>query len=174
MARLTVAPNERTLLHAWRSRAKLVQTAHFETASSLEKQHWRISVPTVILTTVVGTSMFATLQDSPNRTIKMLIGFASVAAAVLAALQSGLKLQERAQMHRISGNKYGGLKREIEQAMTFHAEATEEFVTNLRLRWNQLVEECPVIPQRVWNRVAGPNADAWRKAEKELESEAGV
>ena len=46
--------------------------------------------------------------------LQILIGLASVAAAILSSLQTFLGYSERAEKHRLAGAKYGALGRELE------------------------------------------------------------
>lgn len=77
-------------------------------------------------------------------------------SAILASLQTFLRLEERAEKHREAGNKYGALMRELEQKITFPPQSNtelEKFVADLRVRWDKLNAESPTIPQDIWWRV---------------------
>jgi hypothetical protein len=79
---------------------------------------------------------------------------ASVLAAILAGLQTFLRYSERAERHRVSGGKYGTLRREIEQRLVFPPANSAElssYADSLRARWDKLSEECPTTPNRIWN-----------------------
>jgi hypothetical protein len=65
--------------------------------------NYLLGVPVVVLTTFVGTSVFATLQEDVNTSLRILVGAVSVFAAVLASLQTFLRYPERAEKHRIAG-----------------------------------------------------------------------
>jgi hypothetical protein len=84
------------------------------------------------------------------------VAFASILAAILAAIQTFLRLQERSEKHKVAGVRYGSFKREIEQMSVFPPQGVDElrqFIDGLRIRWDKLVEESPTIPKGVWNRV---------------------
>ena len=153
------------LLTEWLTRARRIQNAHFETAASLDRLQYFVGLPLVALSTLVGTSVFATLDTSPNVFVKIGMALASVLAAILAAVQTFLRLAERSEKHKLAGVRYGSLKREIEQASVFppeHLGELRQFVDGLRIRWDKLVEECPTIPQRVWDRVGAHEPSAPR------------
>jgi hypothetical protein len=76
-------------------------------ASVAESIDW--GIPAVVLSTVVSTSVFASLLKQPDPWLQITLGFASVAAALLASLQTFLSYSERAEKHRIAGAKYGAL-----------------------------------------------------------------
>ncbi len=142
------------LLSKWLERSARVQNAHYDAAAHLEYLHYWIGLPVVILSTLVGSSIFATLQDNPTFAIKFIAGMASVLTAILAGIQTFLRYGERAEKHRLAGVRYGAIKREIEQKSAFPPNDLDSFFHDLRIRWDQLNEESPSIPKRIWNRVA--------------------
>ncbi|OFW10854.1 MAG: hypothetical protein A3H96_20715 [Acidobacteria bacterium RIFCSPLOWO2_02_FULL_67_36] len=144
------------LLSEWLTRARRIQTAHYEAAASLDRLQYLVGLPLVMLSTLVGTSIFATLEANPNFWVKVGVALASVLAAILAAIQTFLRLAERSEKHKMAGVRYGSFKREIEQTSVFPPQAVDElkkFIDGLRIRWDKLVEESPTIPKGVWNRV---------------------
>ena len=74
------------LLSEWLTRARRIQTAHYEAAASLDRLQYLVGLPLVMLSTLVGTSIFATLEANPNFWVKVGVALASVLAAILAAI----------------------------------------------------------------------------------------
>lgn len=141
------------LLVDWLRRIRKAQLAHIKTAVYFERVNLWLGVPVVILTTLVGTSVFASLQKEATTSIRIAAGVASVLAAIMAGLHTFLRYSERAERHRISGGKYGTLRREIEQKLAFPPSNSDElrsYVDSLRERWDKLTEECPTAPNRIW------------------------
>lgn len=149
--------NADELLKEWLDRARRIQNAHYEAAASLDRLQYVVGLPLVMLSTLVGTSVFATLQSgSDNFWVKIGVGLASVLAAILAAIQTFLRFAERSEKHKLAGVRYGSFKREIEQKSAFPSQDIKElqqFIDGLRIRWDKLVEESPTIPKGVWDRV---------------------
>jgi hypothetical protein len=161
-------PESKDLLDDWLFRIQKAQLAHIKTAVYFERLHLWLGVPVVILTTFVGTSVFATLQKEASTSIKIVTGVASVLAAIMAGLQTFLRYAERAERHRFSGGKYGALRREAEHRLAFPPSNTDElnnYVSSLRERWDKLSEDCPTAPNRIWD-----SAGAELKARKSGES----
>lgn len=108
------------LLKDWRQRMAAASEAHYKIASSLRRKSLRLGLPVVILTSIVGTSLFATLAD-PEAGIplefKITVGSISVAAAILAALQTFLRFGERAEMHVVAADSYAVVRRDIEELL---------------------------------------------------------
>ena len=72
-----------------------------------------LGIPVVVLTTVVGTSVFATLQESLNTRIRIIGGLLIVFAAVLASLHTWLHLGELVEKNRVAAESWAAIRREI-------------------------------------------------------------
>jgi hypothetical protein len=78
----------------------------------------------VALTTVVGTSVFATLSRTHvNTGLQVAVGMLSVLAAVLASLQTFLRFGERAEKHRRAAEHWASIRREIDEKLALHPTA---------------------------------------------------
>jgi hypothetical protein len=93
-------PGVLDLLRDWSARAASSSAGHYSTAHGLSRRNILLGVPVVVLTTFIGTSVFATLQDDIDTSLKIFVGVISVTAAVLASLQTFLRFGERAEKHR--------------------------------------------------------------------------
>src|SRR3954467_14778038 len=89
--------NDRTdaLIEDWHNRAAAAQHAHYMLAHRLRRRNLGLGIPAVVFSTVVGTSLFASLtQEHVNISVRIIIGCVSVLAAVAAALQTFLRFAE--------------------------------------------------------------------------------
>jgi hypothetical protein len=137
------------LLTMWQSRCDMVQAGHYRAASEFQRWHSLLGVPVVVLTTVVGSSIFATMsKDAVDLWIKLLTGFFSILAAGLSAAQTFLRFGERGEKHRQAGVAYSALKREIEQMIAYPESDVKACVNDIRKRWDTLNSDCPTIPLR--------------------------
>src|SRR4051812_10822647 len=89
-------PAQEGVLVDWRHRARDAQYAHHLAADRFERLNYRLGIPAVVFSTVVGTAVFATLQKEVDLRIKISVGLISVAAAILTALQTFMRFSERA------------------------------------------------------------------------------
>src|SRR4051794_12412579 len=83
--------NDRTdaLLQNWHNRAAAAQHAHYLLAHRLRRRNLGLGVPAVVFSSIVGTSLFASLtQENVHIDLRIAIGCISVLAAVAAALQT--------------------------------------------------------------------------------------
>src|SRR2546425_13074944 len=85
----------------YRFYAQKISNAHYAMAESAKARHNKLGIPVTVATTVVGTTIFATLT-SPTQSLwlQILAGLLSLAAAVLAALQTFFNYSEVAVQHK--------------------------------------------------------------------------
>ena len=160
--------NARDLLNQWQRGLHMFHKAHEQAATLFERRGRLLGSATVIVTTAVGTGIFA---DAPalvgDTAWKIGGGLLSLFAAVLSALQGSLKYAELAAAHRRAARSIGPLRRETEQ-MLAESDAGEspkpEALTALRKKWAEIDQHAPTIPQPLWDRIAAgipaPNAAA--------------
>jgi multisubunit Na+/H+ antiporter MnhF subunit len=93
------------VLAAWYRRARESQFAHYTSDSRYALLARLLGIPSVVLSAIAGTALFATLQkDSTSFDLRLALGLISVLAGVLAALQTFLGYGERADRHRAAGS----------------------------------------------------------------------
>jgi hypothetical protein len=145
-----------SLLRDWQRRAALSQDAHYVLATRLTKYNIWFGVPVVAFATLVGTSVFATLQEDVGTNLRILVGFVSVLAAVLASLQTFLRFQERAEKHRVAAELWAAVRREIDEMLALHPEYLAErsdpkkYLDDLRRRMDEVSAQSPEIGDRDW------------------------
>jgi hypothetical protein len=153
-----------SVVQQWAVRVHRMQIAHYDAAIHFERQNLKLGIPVVVFSTIVGTTIFATLSNATSRLLRISAGLMSAAAAVLASLQTFLKYSERAEKHRAAGARYANLKHELElmSALPSRSQETQrEILESLRARWVAVHEEAPTVPQRIFDR-------AMRKARLDL------
>jgi hypothetical protein len=148
------------LLKDWRQRSAAASEAHYKLASGLRKKNLWLGVPVVIFSSIVGTSLFATLAD-PNAVIppafKVAIGLISLAAAILAALQTFLRFGERAEKHVVAADWYAAVRRDIDQLLVLSAEergTPKSCFDRIRKEMSKVGQQSPEIGNRPWKVMA--------------------
>jgi hypothetical protein len=161
-----------SLLGDWQRRAAVSQDAHYVRATRLTKFNVWFGVPVVALTTFVGTSVFATLQEDVRTDLRILVGSVSVLAAVLASLQTFLRFQERAEKHRAAAELWSAIRREIDEMLALHPDYLAEqsdpkaYLDELRNRMDQVSAQSPEIGDRDWSKADSKLGD--RKVEPQI------
>lgn len=157
--------NADPLLAAWYRRARESQMTHYLAAAKQVELARRLGVPSVFLSAAAGTTLFATLDTgTAPPALRIVIGFVTLIAAALSALQTFLGLTDRAGEHRTTAAGYGAVRREIEQLQMFpprSAGEVETAVTAIRSRLDQLAQSAPDVSGR-----------SWRRAQREIEETA--
>lgn len=149
-----MSPEE--IIAHWRFRVHRMQLAHYETARKFEARHLWLGLPAIAFSTLVGTTVFASLSRNTDLSLQILTGLLSVTAAVLTALQTFLKYSELSEKHRAAGAKYANLKHRIELLASMPPPTQEELkqqLTTIEDRWSKVREESPTIPSRIWTKI---------------------
>ena len=146
------SPKVRRLLVEWRNRADATSKTHYALADRLSLLNKALGIPVVMLTTLVGTSVFATLQETVNTATRIAAGIAIALAAVLASLQTFLGLGERAEKNRAAAENWSAIRREISEMLALHPAHTatrgdpKDYLDALRARMDEVAAEprrCP-------------------------------
>ena len=144
--------SHKDVLEEWYRRVAVTQAAHYFSAGYFGARKYWLGIPTVILSTLVGTTVFATLQKQPELWMQIVVGLASVTAALLASLQTFLGYSERAEKHRIAGAKYEALGRELEQLIADEIAPPPETISEVRKRLDDLAVESPNNPIPIYRK----------------------
>jgi hypothetical protein len=140
------------LITGWFERARDNQLTHDQCGIRLNRWHYRLGVPIIILTTGVAAAIFYWLgRPDLSDPVKMGIGIASGLAALLACMQTFLGLSQRADQHKISCARYGALRRSLEILKTFSPSDPIELrrsITDIQRQMDRLAETSPVVPAR--------------------------
>ena len=153
-ARETMTMTIPELIEQWRFRVHRVQLAHYECARRFERRHLWLGLPAIALSTLVGTTVFSSLEKTADVRLQIGVGLLSVAAAVLTGLQTFLCYAELAERHRLAGARFANLKHRIELLTTLAEDTTiRDQLLAIEDTWAKLREESPTLPSGVWSRV---------------------
>lgn len=141
------------LLKSWRRSLHISQVAHYESAKPLSARHFLIGIPTLILSVVVGSTIFAQLgNEEANTIVQIGAGIISLIAGVLAALQTFLSYESRAESHRNIGARCGILRREIDEILASfdENELSQEVVQDIRLKYDNITTDAPKTSKKMF------------------------
>jgi hypothetical protein len=150
------SPSAEELLSSWSSRVSAVEAGHYMMADRLRRGNVKLGVPVVILSGLVGTGVFATLQEQIDYRIRIVVGLISVLTAVLASLQTFLRYAERAERHRVAAALYSSLRRAMEEMLVLPAQdrgPSKATLDRLREEMDRLGKESPEIGEWAWQVV---------------------
>lgn len=143
------------LLETWRMRVKRHQLAHRFAAKGYGALHLRMGVPAIGLSSFVGAFVFASYEAGLSDYVKLSVGLASVAAAILTALQTFLRFDELSNKHQRADAGFGEIRHRIEhrQALNLPGDNNQrEFFSGLESALSKLANESPVVPERFWQK----------------------
>jgi hypothetical protein len=144
------------LLVRWLKRLRESQFAHNEAAKKFDRCRYFIGIPASILSTIVGTSVFASLGKTVDPYMQIVVGLISVLAAVLSALQTLLRYSERAEMHRSSAVRYGCIRRRVEEVLATknndHELNTD--IDPIRKEIDDLAKDSPNFSDKIWDKAS--------------------
>ena len=143
------------LLDKWAARCSELQYVHYTAGNIYARRNYSLGFPVVVLSATAGTSLFASIQTHPSTFALVATGLVSMSVAVLASLQTFLRFSERAEQYRMTGVRYGVIKRRIEQmsvkTMVPDAE-TEQFLDNIREEIDTLAKDAPGVPGSIYRK----------------------
>ncbi|HEU5142583.1 MAG TPA: SLATT domain-containing protein [Solirubrobacterales bacterium] len=145
----------RRLLENWLQRCRVALSAYNDATTRTVAAAHRLGVPAVMLSALVATGVFSTLEEDPAVSLRIATGVLAVAAAVLTALQTFLRHEERAEQYREAARSYGRIRRRIEQAIRFppaRAAEARQLMDSLANSLDEASKGKPNVPQRVWDR----------------------
>jgi uncharacterized membrane protein YfcA len=142
------------LLRGWLIHAHKGRDRHDLGARVYERARYAFGVPTLVVSTIVGTAVFSALAS--GAVPDWWVGVLSVLAAVLSALQTFLDFPTRAERHRSAGVKYKAIIRSLEQSLAeigTGSALAPTVITSLRSQLDALEDEAPVIMPRIFDRI---------------------
>jgi hypothetical protein len=147
------------LLETYTITSILNRAAHYRAANDARIKHYWLGIPSIIISTAIGTSIFASLNNNPTNELKIIVGLVSFLSAVLSSLQTFFKFSEAAEKHRVAGAAYGDVKRKLdilklEYSMKDHT-SREDALKELTLVseiLGELAKESPGIPDKAFKQ----------------------
>ena len=112
----------------------------------------RFGIPTVVMSALLGTTVFASLQNSDISWIKFLMVVLSVSMVALTSLQTFFKYSERAERHKTAAVQIGEVRRKLEQKLQF-VQLDEALMKMIREKWNAADRQSPTIPTHIYERI---------------------
>ena len=148
-----IPDEEPNVLDQWHRGIRLLHIAHAKAATRFRQRGRMLGVPVVVLTTIVGTSIFATIsEDAISETWKIAAGLMSGLAAVLSALQTSLNYGVLAEKHNIAVIAFGALRRDLERSLDASphgAESRAQIMKQIGDRWAEIEREAPIVPDNI-------------------------
>ena len=144
------------LVHSHKSRDR-----HDLASRTYARGQYALGIPALAASTIVGTSVFSALAS--KEVPPLWVGLLSIAAAVLAAVQTFVDFGGRSDKHRLSAVKYKAAIRALEYLQVRLANnevLDDEQIEAIRLQLDGLEEAAPVVMPKIYDTVEARYKDA--------------
>ena len=129
--------------------------AHYDMAEYYKQRHRLLGMVTVVVTAIVGTSVFASLGKAPATWVQVLAGLLS-----MAALQTFLGFPDQQAQHKSAASGYGTCRRSLEMLVMKFPSATGEAsdpatteLEKIKSILDDLDKASPTLSKRIWDAV---------------------
>jgi hypothetical protein len=153
------------VLRAWVEGIRNHHVAHWGAAARYEHRGRLLGAAAVMLSTLVGTAIFASLVQSSQPWVEVAAGGLSVLAVIAGTLQTALGYPQLAERHRTAAMKFGDLRRVLDELGTEGATGVRHRLADVRQRWQEAEASAPPLPPRLRQRIlrrAGVRPDLTR------------
>lgn len=141
------------LLHEWNKMLTTLTWGHFNAAKYYGSMNQRFGVPVVIVTSIVGSAVFASIGSTDLKPIQIGAGLLSLAATVLASLQTFLGYGNRATAHKEAAGKYEDLREDVRLLQARDLTKITDLDAKLeaiKQRLCALDKDAPTIPPKIY------------------------
>jgi len=143
------------LLEQWLTRCRVAIAAYNDATTRGAMAGRQLGGTSAVVSAIVATAVFGTLQKDPALGWRIATGVLAVLAAVLAALHTFLRHEERSEQFREAARGYSRLRRRIERARLFPPatrEAADALLDQLGKELAEAASGKPNVPQGIWDR----------------------
>ena len=148
--------NHLELIRGWLLHAHKYRDCHDLAGRRNNTYRYLLGVTSILLSAIVGSSIFTALQTQTKPSFHIIIGLVSIVAAVLTSLQTFFNFESLAERHRLAGVKYKAIIWELEQILAQPIENNLDIAATLddiRKRLAFLEKEAPVVPESIYQKV---------------------
>ena len=150
----------RHLTLAWYRRVRRAQLAHARAATRSRSFFLWLGVPAVVLGFAAGSAVVADVAADH----RVLIALASLVAALLTALQTFLRLDDKRIAHETAARKFGSIRRELGELGAVGPLPDATFVGTLdgiRADYDEASAGTPQVPRRIWSSQKAADRAFW-------------
>lgn len=145
--------------HRWLNDTRKRQIAHIKTNAYFSLLNQVIGFIIIILSSITASSIFTGLTTTNPIAYYVGVSF-GILVTITAALQTSLKLPEKAEKHHDSSVKYGDVRREIEKYVADFSNGIltlddlSQKMEKIRDKMVEIDKKRPYIPQRLWKKAS--------------------
>ena len=139
------------MLEDWLFGARVRSVAHDKAVEYYSRLNRFLGIPAIMVTAMVGTTIFATLSEAPTKPVLVAVGSLSIMAAVLTSLQTFLGYSALAEKHKTAADKFSDIRREIEAILAGSTakKTMNNAISVIKEKWGVVQTNSPSIPTRI-------------------------
>lgn len=153
-----------------RNKARFAGTAHHMAAERASKKNIWLGVPAVIFSAVVASSIFSSINETAPSTVwQIATGFVALAAAVVSALQTFFRFDEKSQMHQAAASGLLSMRRKLSVFLVRYGDRDSSSKEEALQQLEPMLEEleslgrtAPAIPNALYHRAKKEVVDSDR------------
>jgi hypothetical protein len=137
----------------------IVGRVHYIASDKFAARNRWLGIPVVLISTVVGTTIFGTLNEDPDPKIRIAAGLLSLIGAVLAALETTFGYAHTAERHKAAAARYRVIYRKLKTFRLKYSDASSEKrgeaiseLEALNKELDAISSESPSIPDACYDR----------------------
>ena len=104
----------------------IVGRAHYLAADHNSALYRYFGIPVIVITAVVGTTIFGTLNENPDPIWRIITGLILLAGTILSSLQTSLGFAQIAEKHKAAGQVYRAVWRRFGMFCLKYAQGTPD------------------------------------------------
>jgi hypothetical protein len=135
-------------LKDWEHRVIAYQKAHSNKAESQMRWHYYVGLPTIILSTITASTIFANIQNNVDENTKLALACVCLTSAVLSAIQTFYSHAKRAEHNKAIAAELSAARREIDYFEMFPPKTEKEAkerIERINNKLNKIAKDAPVI-----------------------------
>lgn len=139
------------LLKHWHKESKRYQKLHYYASDYYRRWDNYIGIPKIIISTVVGTSMFATVNTAPNTMTQVAQASVVIFSAILSAIHQKLNYGSLSERHSQASSCYATVCMSIEKELSVkykHRTHVDAVLSSLYSELDHLNKICPQFRMR--------------------------
>lgn len=158
---MSIEEKTHEVIDHWHERVKNTQDAHYAAGNLYERRFLQLGIPVIAMSALVG-GMEVIIPSSVLHSFdlaKSVSGVVSLLIAVLAGLQTFLKLSQRSERHRMAAARYGEIKRSLEKVEIVCEESmtkASKELDKIKSRMDSLAIESPELPTSILKNYINP------------------
>ncbi|MEN8260170.1 MAG: SLATT domain-containing protein [Pseudomonadota bacterium] len=146
-----------------------IRRAHYIAWEKQSRWNLMLGIPVVILTAAAGTMIFSSCQFTSYTWLPIFAGGISFLATLLSALQTFLKLSEKAEAHKASAAHFAAMKRAFKLFQLEYSNNDESFrdqamieLKALNAKLDFYAEHCIALPDHAMSQAGQEQAEKAR------------